>query len=609
MQAGQLPGVTVAGLVAPGDRAQADGLSPSEAAWLALLSAAGWPPHCPAVVALEAAEHRMGGAAGHAAHAVPADLPALSPATRAGGPAIVAVIDDAVGFLHRRFRRADGRSRFDAVWLMAPPVTPAGPRGRVLLRADIDALAARGCEASAYAAVMADLFPPDAPRGLTRAVTHGTHVADLAAGATPGAMDGIDLLAACLPPRALRDTTGDSWAGDLVLALHWVVQRAVALSAACKAGPRPLVLNLSLGMSAGPKDGTGLAERAIVEALAVYEATAGAPARATLPFGNDYRARQVAHVTPRPDVPAGVGWQIPPDDRQGARLLVRAAGPVALALDPPGPQAPAGRAAPVDLAPGAMAEVRHRGRVVAVLHAQPGGPGPVRSYDITVLPTRGDGPGPVAPSGRWHLGIHCTDGAPDPVVSLQVQRGDTPPGQRSHGRQSRLVHPECNRFDPVMRDWSDPGSGPITRWGTHSALVAPHDRRVLAVAAAGSRPVAPGRLPAPARYSAAGSSDASRAVRPGPDACAPAEASPNRPGVVAAGTRSGTAVRLSGTSVAAPALARVLARELGPGGVLAGGRHPDEIGALLALPGGIADVSDPARLGRGWLPSGGARRS
>lgn len=605
MQAGGEKAGTVAGCVAPADRAQADALAAFEADWLALLEAAGWPAEHPAVVALDGP---AGGSAAPGAGLDGSPVFDLGGATRPGGPAIVAVIDDAVGFLHRRFRRADGRSRFDGVWLMAPPTAPGGPRGRILDRADIDALVAKQCEASTYAAVMAGLFPPHVPRGLMRAATHGTHVADLAAGAAPGSMDGVDLLAACLPPLALRDTNGDGWAGDLVLALHWVVRRAIALSAACAAGPRPLVINLSLGMSAGTKDGTGLAERAIVESLAAYEATASGPARATLPFGNDYRTRLVALVSPVPGTSASLSWQIPPDDRLGARMLVRATGPVALALSPPGGPP----AVPVDLVPGTTAEVRHGGRIVARVHAQPAGPGFARGYDITVLPTRVEGTGPVAPAGRWSLDVSRSAATADPCVIIQVQRGDTPPGQRPFGRQSYLVHPACNGFDPQTRDWTHPGTGPVTRSGSHSALVTARDRRVLAMAAAGLRPpvpgLAPGCAPSAARYSAAGSADPAWTARQGPDACAPAEVSPNRPGVVAAGTRSGAAVRLAGTSVAAPALARVLARELGPGGVLAGGRSPDETGALLARPGAVAGTADPARQGRGWLPSGGARR-
>jgi hypothetical protein len=593
--------------VAPADRAASGALAPGEDAWLARLAAAGWPADQPAVVAVDPLGSGVseGEASQGGADLTAAALAALRGGTRPGGPAIVAVVDDAVGFLHRRFRRADGRSRFDAVWLMAPPVVPGGPRGRVIDRDGIHALAAAGCEASAYASVMAGLFPPQVPRGLMRATTHGTHVADLAAGATPGTMDGIDLLAACLPPLALRDTTGGAWEGDLILALHWIVGRALALSAACKAGPRPLVINLSLGMSAGPKDGTGRVQRAMAEALAVYEATCGGPARATLPFGNDHRTRQVALVAPAPGVPGSVGWQIPPDDRLGARMLVRAAGPVGLMLVPPG----GGTGAAVDLAPGTTAEVMHRGRAVAVVRAHPAGPGLARSYDIAVLPTRRDGIGPVAPAGRWELSVLRDQAAADPLVSLQVQRGDTPPGQRPFGRQSSLVHPACHGFDPETRDWSHPGAGPVTRSGSHSALVTVQDRRVFAMAAAGARPAAPGRGPHLARYSAAGSADPAWTVRQGPDACAPSDASPNRPGVVAAGTRSGAAARLAGTSVAAPALARLLARELGPGGVLAGGGQPDEIGALLARPGAVAGAADPARAGRGWVPSGGARET
>ncbi len=582
-------------------------LCAGEAEWLHFLADVGWPAIHAVLVAVEGdpGESRPQDAKGDAISGAMVDLPAV--ATRPGGPAIVAVIDDGIGFLNRRFRRAGAAStRFDAVWLMAPQTGPGQPRGRVLGRDAIDTLIAGRDEASAYARVMADLFPPDKARGLNRAASHGTHVADIAAGAEPGARDAIDLLGVALPPGALRDTSGAGWAGDLVQALHWVVRRAAALSKSCKDGPRPLVINLSLGMSAGPKDGTSLQERAIVEAVAAYEKATDAPARVTVAFGNDYRSRQVALVSPcAGEAPATIGWQVQPDDRLPSRALVRAAGPVLLALVPPGAAMPE----PVDVPPGASVEVVHRGRVVAWVRAHPAGPGLTRGYDLVLRPTRTDRAGPVAPAGRWSIGIGRTEAAADPLVSLQVQRGDTPVGQRPFGRQSYLVHPACNGFDPEVRDWSDPGSGPITRSGTHSALATARDRRVFAVGAAGLRLGTGGAAPKPAVYSAAGSSDPAWTARQGPDLSAMAEASPNRRGAVAAGTRSGSAARFAGTSVAVPELARRLSEELGPGGVLAGGAHPDEIGALLALPGSVAQVTNPNRQGRGWLPPTGPRQT
>jgi hypothetical protein len=582
-------------------------LCPGETEWLDFLAAADWPATQAVLVAVQGDPDDAQQPDSHSG-AIPdatVDLPVV--ATQAGGSAIVAVIDDAIGFLNRRFRRAGAAStRFDAIWVMAKPTGPGQPNGRVLGRETIDAMIAGGDEASAYARLMVDLFPPDRARGLNRAASHGTHVADIAAGAEPGSRDGIDILGVCLPPRALRDTSGRAWAVDLVQALHWVVRRAAALSKACKAGPRPLVINLSLGMSAGPKDGTSLQERAMVEAVAAYEAATGAPARVTVAFGNDYRSRQVALVSPGVgEAPVSIGWQVQPDDRMPSRALVQAVGAITLALSPPGAAMPE----PVDVPPGASVEVVHRGRIVGWVRAHPAGPGLTRRYDLVLRPTRTDRAGPVAPAGRWSIGIGRTEAAADPLVSLQVQRGDTPVGQRPFGRQSYLVHPACNGFDPEVRDWSDPGDGPITRSGTHSALATARDRRVFAVGAAGLRPGTGGTAPKPAVYSAAGSADPAWTARQGPDLTAMAEASPNRRGAFAAGTRSGGVARYAGTSVAVPELARRLSEELGPGGALAGGAHPDEIGALLALPGSVAQVDDPARQGRGWLPPTGPRRT
>lgn len=603
--AGESAGDAVLGLRRPSDATDGDALCAGEADWLGFLASAGWPAAQAVVVA------RHEGTAPDAPPPGPAGTPEALPdlplaTTRPGGPAVVAVIDDAIGFLNRRFRRAGNRAtRIEAVWIMPPPGGPGQPQGREIARDAIDALIAGGDEASAYARVMADVFPPGFARSLDRAASHGTHVADIAAGSEPGGRDEIAVLGVSLSPRALRDTSGGAWAVDLVRALHWVVRRAAALSSVCPDGPRPLVINLSLGIAAGPKDGTSLQERAMAEAVAAYEMATGAPARISAAFGNAYRDRLVALFRPLPGAdPETVGWQVQPDDRMASRALVQAVGAVALALVPPGgPVAP-----PVEVAPGDTVEVRHLGQVAGWIRAHPAGPGLTRRYDLVLRPTRSDRTGPVAPAGRWTVVIGRTTPPPDTLVSLQVQRGDTPVGQRPFGRQSYLVHPACNGFDTELRTWSDPGSGPITRSGSHSALVTVRDRRVLAVGAAGLCPGPGGTAPRPAIYSAAGSTEPAWTARQGPDLSAIAEASPNRPGVVAAGTRSGSAAVFAGTSVSAPELTRRLSEELGPGGVLAGGHHPDEIGALLALPGSVSGVVDPSRQGRGWLPPRGVRR-
>jgi hypothetical protein len=71
----------------------------------------------------------------------------------------------------------------------------------------------------------------------------------------------------------------------------------------------------------------------------------------------------------------------------------------------------------------------------------------------------------------------------------------------------------------------------------------------------------------PAPYSAGGPvvkpGAAPRWPRRGPDAIAVSDQSRVLPGVLAAGTRSGSVVALNGTSVAAPQAARMKARELG----------------------------------------------
>ena len=70
----------------------------------------------------------------------------------------------------------------------------------------------------------------------------------------------------------------------------------------------------------------------------------------------------------------------------------------------------------------------------------------------------------------------------------------------------------------------------------------------------------------------------------GPDIAAPCDDSPSLPGLLAAGTRSGTRVRMSGTSVAAPWITRRLADLVSR---LPPGPPPDRLALRAALRAGV----------------------
>ena len=102
----------------------------------------------------------------------------------------------------------------------------------------------------------------------------------------------------------------------------------------------PVVLNLSLGLTAGPRDGTGLLER-FLDALATHASTGLGPVHAVLPTSGNHRTARLRATTASPGQDRG--WQLPPDDATQTPLEIwgpvrpsRPDWPMRIGLTPPG---------------------------------------------------------------------------------------------------------------------------------------------------------------------------------------------------------------------------------------------------------------------------------
>ena len=562
-----------------------------------------------------------------------------------GDPPVIGVIDDGIAFLNARFRRPGGtRTRFDAVWLQAfrtlrawpeglprPPTRPYEPRtwlGTVLTGPQIDWFARHGPgEDAVYRHLSRALHEPGQHRSLEHAFTHGTHVCDLAAGADPESADPATrwpILGVGLPPEAVDHTAGTYIELLAVLGVRWILRRARRL------GRGPVIVNISFGALAGPKDGTKPVEWLLAQELARFEAQTGRCARLVWSFGNARRNRQVARIEPGAE-PAALQWRLKPDDRAASYLEIRPDGGrlEGLTVEVAAPGGGVWRVpAP---GPGRVAVLRADGRAALALYrptlAGPlGGPEPlpflVLAAGPTVLEPGAPADRPRAASGAYGLTLRWR-GSPA-GARIEVQRGDTPIGYRANGRQSTLDHPCAHAREAATAAWTDPRESPITRAGTHSSYVTARSSdgpgpcdRMLSVGAAtpGSSP----DVPRPATYSAAG---APWSV-PGPTLSVPAERGVARRGILGSGTLSGSARASGGTSAAAPRAARALATLLeeegcGPGtsrrhlacALVARGGTPTDPGRE-ALPEGHADrlrPGDAARLGLGTLAPDTGRR-
>jgi hypothetical protein len=524
-------------------------------------------------------------------------------------PPLIAVIDDGIGFLNARFCRATPatpgapaslRTRFGAIWLQSlerfSTATKAITCGRVLEAAEIDALLARGCERDGYAAVNQALYGLRSRRETGFSASHGTHVLDLAAGADPledsDPVRGWPLLAVQLPPEAIDDTSGIWFENYMVQGLRWILWQARA-----RAPQSPVIVNLSVGITAGPKDGSRFVERQMAREAADWERVTGQPVRLVWAFGNNYRGNQVARFGFAPASAAaptpmqGIDWCAQPDDETASYLEIRSPGadPATLEIDLQSPGGPA--SGPMRLAPGQIRTLERNGKALARLYHVPArdlGEGVVSPghYLLALAPTRGrKAAEPVAPAGRWRLRLRSASAAATEVV-LQVQRDDAQRGGRLHGRQSYLDHPAQGQWDAEERAYVGfAPEGPIRPEGSHSADATAGGRQSLCCGAVRVSGQSATRRSAanfrPSGYTAMG---AAWSV-PGPTAATVADTGSFQSGIRASGTLSGSSRTRNGTSAAAGRLSRAL------------GLSAARLMARAGQPGGSPlDDIDPARV-------------
>ncbi|ABD54493.1 hypothetical protein [Jannaschia sp. CCS1] len=172
------------------------------------------------------------------------------------------------------------------------------------------------------------------------------------------------------------------------------------------------------------------------------------------------------------------------------------------------------------------------------------------------------------PAGDWHLRVWNEDTDAAESVTVRCQRNDTPFGFRPFGRQSRLEDVDYREVRPDGRaDQDDNDAAWVLKRGTTNAIGSgAHTTRVGSVRVANvtRRDVPTNDVTAASVFSSAG--DPAN-PRDGVDIAAASEVSAALPGVMAAGTHSGSAFRLSGTSASAPQVARWIAQELARPGI------------------------------------------
>ncbi len=489
---------------------------------------------------------------------------------------VIGVIDDGLPFAHHRLSwndRGRRRTRFLALWDQSDN-TPADRRwclGRIL---DSDEMDKAIVDGSSHGRVDDDAVYHRAGTAtmLRHRVTHGAHVLDLACGAEPPSSQNESPAIIGVQLRPMESTLCLSPGAHLFDAIRFVVAQA---DAACGDGvePCPITINASVGNIAGPHDGHSIFEEAADELLSMRrKAFPNTPIDLVLPAGNSHLSRCHAWSEMESDTQLALDWHLRPDDGTSSYLEIWFR-PVDFEPDKDLPDleisvvltTPSGKQElPVTLkqpmgagAKTVEATLRdERKNCIAVvgLHPQPAN-GRYWMALVTIAPTAAYGPWEyVAPAGAWNLTITVGETSAPVYCNVYSQRDDKSFGHKGWGRQAVLEDKRDRVYDNkgvlILRE---SGKSFRRRVGTVNGLATGKE-----VIVAGGLVVKPGGAHEPALYSSAAIPQTQ--VRSWNRFFAVTEDSPVLHGLHAAGTRSGTIVTVSGTSMAAPQLARDLFR-------------------------------------------------
>ena len=471
--------------------------------------------------------------------------------------AVVAVIDDGLAFAHERFRNSAGETRFKYFWNQDDATSVNLPLGfgwgRELDEPYINGLLGK----YGYLGVVDEdgLYREAGQKLAARRAKHGTHVMDVACGLDPQQVmaDSPYLIGVQLPKWVTQETDGASLYPAVHDAISYILSRADQIAADEGTASLQVVINLSYGTVAGPHDGKGPIERAIDQFIAARPA----PLSVVLPAGNSYLARchasfKLAAANSLRGSRETLRWRILPDDRAASSMEIWFP---ELAADQTSPKvrvrltSPTGETTPW-VSPGKQFPPSTPGNArLLVQNLAPPGQRPrivlwvAPTTELTAIPR-------TVPSGTWLIEMENRGSA----ISAEswVQRGDTPFGYPLWGRQSRFDDSKYARFDPAGRpEQNDIGSCIVCRKSSVSALATGQLSIVIGGFRRSDRRAS--------EYSGAGPVSTPATFQPprtGPDASAIADDSVAMHGILAAGTRSGSVVAMSGTSVAAPQVTR-----------------------------------------------------
>jgi hypothetical protein len=503
------------------------------------------------------------------------------------GP-VIGVIDFGCAFAHERFRAWDKegswKSRIEYLWdqgTEAPcddPLSvwgkPAGQRyGRELTAKGIERLLKDNMPRGSTTVDEDALYLSAGYGDATLRLMHGTHVLDLAAGADP--LSAIDekapsIIFVQLPAYAVDDTSGGSMVTHVLDALRYMLDRVK--------GDAPLVVNLSYGSMAGPHDGTTILESAM-DAILASESKRRCMA-IVLPAGNNFEADGHAKMKlggPDPRKQELL-WEVRCDDPTDTFMEVwfprKHASNLEIRVQPPG--------GPQQCVNSGELYVLHDDQdrpIGTVIHREHVASGLRDAMALVALcPTTPERPHveaavhkrPVVPPGVWRVEVSLAEDVKEAIeVNAWIERDDPPIGSGAPPRQSRFLRDDS----PLRPNVNSPQDDIVQRAGTCNSIANGSLTVVVGACLAGRDDDDPQM----SRYSSAGPTRNKERKKPWPNLVAPGDQSSSLLGVLGAGTRSGARLRMNGTSVAAPQVARDLIRQYATATLTPGGFAVDPV--------------------------------
>ncbi len=494
---------------------------------------------------------------------------------------ITAIIDDGIAIAHDLFRNGPVSSRihhariFDA----EPEKTRSHSSvGRALDRAEIDKLLS---DCTFGGMLDEDLFyartgqvdmSEDVFSTVALQTSHGTHVAGLAAGySISDACKNRPIICAALPSRIVTDTTGLDMIPTLYLAFHILAKQARRFR--MHNGKRaPVIFNFSYGNTGGPHDGTGIFAKMFDF---YFGENAASPkgheqtAWLTLPAGNNNLNR--LHAIDDPAASSDTTMlelTVLPDDRTPSQVQIW----LPHSLEDHQPDLASIKVtAPFEdelglirTQPGQHAALLNSDdcEVAWLAYQYVGGTTERGLVTLSINPTGGlKDRSDTAPAGVWKIEICRSTETNEEPIHIWVRRDETLHGHKSGGRQAFFSNGTYKRFgkygEPLAVDPPDTDS-PVRRSGTISGFACGATPITVAAYSEQEGELSP--------YSAAGplnpSPNSPKPMRSGPDVAAMGDESQVLRGVLSAGSRSGSWVRLSGTSVATPRVARAASKDI-----------------------------------------------